>query len=166
MTTTTHDNGFTQVLNSLITDRRVSAAAFRIALYLASKPDGWITREANVMQALGIGRDQYRRALRELEAADMLKRGKTSKDRASGRILTEPPTLRRDRVCPVRPEGWKPGTGNQAPVTSPVTNTGEQHLTVLPKTGNPSSVSAELPKCDECRRREALCPYHLRRMAS
>lgn len=33
---------FTQLLNDLITDKRISATAFRVAAYLALKPQGWI----------------------------------------------------------------------------------------------------------------------------
>jgi hypothetical protein len=88
-------NGFTQIWNALIVDHRIGATAFRLAAYLGSKTEDWTIREQNVCEALGIGQRAYRSALRELDAAGYINRGKTEQDQRTGRFRTDPPTVSR-----------------------------------------------------------------------
>jgi hypothetical protein len=88
-------NGFTQIWNALIVDHRIGATAFRLAAYLGSKTEDWTIREQNVCETLGIGQSAYRSALRQLDTAGYIKRGKTEQDQRTGRFHTEPPTLSR-----------------------------------------------------------------------
>jgi hypothetical protein len=108
-------NGFTQIWNALIVDHRIGATAFRLAAYLGSKTDDWTIREQNVCETLGIGQRAYRSALRELDAAGYIKRGKTEQDKRTGRFRTEPPTLSRRLI--VADPGKTPGrTEDASPV--------------------------------------------------
>ena len=95
-------NGFTQVLNDLITDRRIGATAFRVASYLASKPSGWIPREADVCQVLGISRATYFRARKELAEAGYMTRPSKPRKTKTGQIRTDAPKLVASKVSPVR----------------------------------------------------------------
>ena len=45
---------FTQIPNDLITDRRLAPVAFKIVVYLFSKPSGWKIRRTDVKNAIGI----------------------------------------------------------------------------------------------------------------
>jgi hypothetical protein len=90
-------NGFTQILNDLITDKRISATAYRVASYLGSKTEDWTAREHDVCDALGIGPKSYKTAMRQLVAAAYVSRGTTARD-ARGRIRTAPPALHRPSV--------------------------------------------------------------------
>jgi len=94
-------SGFTQVLNDLITDNRINATAFRVAVYLASKPDDWTTRERDVCKSLGLSRATYFRARGDLaKAGYMTSAGKPKRDAATGRFRTEPPKLIKSQVTP------------------------------------------------------------------
>jgi hypothetical protein len=123
MTAPSTNPGFTQVWNALIVDRRLNATAFRVAIYLASKTPDWTTREHNVTETLGIGRDAYRAAMRQLSAAGYITRGKTFRDPKTGRMRSEPSSLNRRLIvadpakAQVPPKtGFQhvgePGTGN------------------------------------------------------
>jgi hypothetical protein len=45
-------NTYTAIRNEVLEDARLSPVAFRVLLYLASKPPGWVVRTAEVMKAL------------------------------------------------------------------------------------------------------------------
>jgi hypothetical protein len=106
-------NGFTQIWNALIVDHRIGATAFRLAAYLGSKTDDWTIREQNVCETLGIGQRAYRSALRELDAAGYISRGKTEQDQRTGRFRTEPPKLSRRLI--VADPGNTSGRAEEAP---------------------------------------------------
>jgi hypothetical protein len=106
-------NGFTQIWNALIVDHRIGATTFRLAAYLGSKTDDWTIRERNVCETLGIGQRAYRTALRELDSAGYIKRGKTEQDKRTGRFHTEPPKLSRRLI--VAGPGKAPGRTEDAP---------------------------------------------------
>jgi predicted transcriptional regulator len=72
--------GFTQVWNALITDHRIGATAFRIASYLGSKTGNFTIQEGHICKTLGIGKDAYRTAMRELVSAGYIARGATHRD--------------------------------------------------------------------------------------
>jgi hypothetical protein len=122
-TPSTNRPGFTQVWNALIVDRRLNANAVRVAVYLASFTPDWEIREANVCETLGLGRDAYRQAMRQLNRAGYVTRGKTYRDARTGRLGSEPSTLNRALIvadpakAQVAPKtGYQhvgePGTGN------------------------------------------------------
>jgi hypothetical protein len=146
---------FTQVLNSLITDKRIGATAQRIALYLGSKTDDWQPREMNVCETLGIGQAAYRTALRQLVAADYMTRGKRTQG-ADGRWQTEAPSLNRARVVSSQ---VAPKMGYRASVTDtsvsgaltqhPTPNTHTASEPVAPKLENRSSVGPVSPRASE-----------------
>ena len=50
----TFQDNFTQIPNDLITDLRLNAKAFRLAVYLASKPTGWQVNNTDISRRLGI----------------------------------------------------------------------------------------------------------------
>jgi hypothetical protein len=89
------DGHFTQVWNALTVDQRISATAFRIAVYLGSHTVDWTIREANVCSTLNLGRDAYRSAMRQLVAAGYIERGKTYRDTQTGRLRSDPSRLAR-----------------------------------------------------------------------
>lgn len=68
------DNPFTQILNSIITDTRISSNAFRLLSYLISKPNDWIINLTEAYATLGLGRDAGARAFKDLEAVGYLTR--------------------------------------------------------------------------------------------
>jgi hypothetical protein len=105
-------NGFTQIWNALIVDHRIGATAFRLAAYLGSKTEDWTIREQNVCETLAIGQRAYRSALRELDAAGYIKRGKTEQDQRTGRFHTEAPKLSRRLI--VADPGKAPGRTEHA----------------------------------------------------
>ena len=49
---------FSIIENDLITDSRISDAAFRVACYLISRPDNWQIRNKDIMQQLHIKRQE------------------------------------------------------------------------------------------------------------
>jgi hypothetical protein len=121
---TPSSNGFTQIWNALIADRRLTAPAFRIAAYLGSKPEDWTAREHDIRNALGLGHDAYLAAMRQLVDAGYVARGKTTRER--GRIRTDAPQLVRAQVVP---KSGQPTPVHRTPVTRPVTNTEQQQKT-------------------------------------
>jgi hypothetical protein len=115
-------SGFTQVLNDVITDRRISPTALRVALYLGSKPEGWTVREHNVCDALGIGERAYKTAMRDLEASGYIARGAVARG-VDGKTRREPPTLVHGRVIAGRTKGALRSLGDEALVAQPINNT-------------------------------------------
>lgn len=70
------EDGFLMLSNRFNYGTELSPVAFRIAAYLASKPGGWIVREADVRKRCKqIGHKTYQAALSELERAGYLQRG-------------------------------------------------------------------------------------------
>ena len=49
-------SGFTMLSNNIITDNRISSHAFRVYVYLASKPNGWNVNNQDVQTKLNIKR--------------------------------------------------------------------------------------------------------------
>ena len=78
-------NRFTSIPNSLITDPRISAGAFRVAAYLFSRPDGWNVRRDPLKEALGIADNAtVANYFSEIQAAGWIARTR-SRD-AAGRL--------------------------------------------------------------------------------
>ena len=68
--------GFLMLLNEFNFFTELGPVAFRIAVYLAAKPDDWVVKEGDVRkQCKKIGHDAYRQAIHELIGVGMLKRG-------------------------------------------------------------------------------------------
>jgi DNA-binding Lrp family transcriptional regulator len=65
---------FTMISNGFVRDARLSFAARGLGGYLLSHVEGWETNTWTIARANGIGRDQVRRLLRELEDAGYLRR--------------------------------------------------------------------------------------------
>jgi DNA-binding Lrp family transcriptional regulator len=65
---------FTMISNEFVRDARLSFAARGLGGYLLSHVEGWETNTWTIARANGIGRDQVRRLLRELEDAGYLRR--------------------------------------------------------------------------------------------
>lgn len=65
---------FTMVSNGFVRDVRLSFHARGVGLWLLSHTEGWECSTERIAQEAGVGRDQIRRALRELEAARYLRR--------------------------------------------------------------------------------------------
>lgn len=66
--------GYTKVYNSIITDNTISAGAFRVYCYIASRPPGWVFNCTIMSKALNMGRNALYDYLRVLEAADYITR--------------------------------------------------------------------------------------------
>ncbi len=49
---------FTTIPNQLITDHRLSSGAFRVYVYLLSKPDGWKVINSDIQEQLNIKQGQ------------------------------------------------------------------------------------------------------------
>ena len=70
---------FVQVPNMLVTDTRISIPARLIYIYLASKPDGWIVRNSDVMKSLGVRNSgTMAKYWHELETSGWIIRRKTA----------------------------------------------------------------------------------------
>jgi hypothetical protein len=68
------DGHYTAIHNSVLTDPSLSLAAFRVLMYLATKPDGWTVQTADIMKALELSRHAVREVARpELVEAGYLK---------------------------------------------------------------------------------------------
>jgi len=67
-------NPYTQIDNALISDTRISSDAFRILIYLISKPMDWEISMKQVQNTFGFGRDKMRAAIKNLEQLGYLVR--------------------------------------------------------------------------------------------
>lgn len=68
------ENPFTQILNIIITDSRISSNAFRLISYLISKPNDWVINLTEAYKSINIGRDAGARAFKELQSVGYLDR--------------------------------------------------------------------------------------------
>lgn len=68
------DTGFTTIRNAFLRDSALSFHARGLGAWLLSHVEGWECSTVSIAKQAGIGRDQVRRALRELEAARYLRR--------------------------------------------------------------------------------------------
>ena len=67
-------NPYTQIDNALINDTRISSDAFRILIYLISKPMDWEISMKQVQDTFCFGRDKMRAAIKNLEQLGYLVR--------------------------------------------------------------------------------------------
>jgi hypothetical protein len=65
---------YTVIYNDQLTPGQLSARAWGIYAYLVGRPPGWEARSAHLCMVFTEGRDAIRKALRELEAAGLLRR--------------------------------------------------------------------------------------------
>jgi hypothetical protein len=87
---------YTAIHNDVLTDPTLSLAAFRVLMYLATKPDGWTVQTADIANELGLPYQTVRQVVRpELTKAGYLKTAKIRKD---GRIVASETTLVRPLV--------------------------------------------------------------------
>jgi hypothetical protein len=89
---------FTVIPNAVLRDRRLSARARGVLVYLLSLADGWQTTADRLAQEFLEGRDAIRTALRELEAVGYLRRDKyrdpaTMTWRSSWEVTDDPATF-------------------------------------------------------------------------
>src|SRR5947209_4868072 len=71
------EHPYVMIHRRLFEDQRLSLEARGLMGYLLSKPDDWQVRVPDLQRTAGVGRDQLRRILRELEAAGYLVRRRT-----------------------------------------------------------------------------------------
>lgn len=70
---------FSQIPNELITDTRISIQARMVYVYVSSKPSGWVVRNTDVKQSLGIKDDKaMAKYWKELQDFGWLTRAKTT----------------------------------------------------------------------------------------
>jgi len=127
------DAEFTMIRNAFLRDGSLSFHARGLGGWLLSHSEGWECSTVSIAKQAGIGRDQVRRALRELEAARYLRRT---------RVRTQSGTLG-DAVyeiqCEPFPEEEKPSSNlrleNQALVPPPLVR--PQHKKTIPQKTNP-----------------------------
>lgn len=82
---------FSQIPNELITDKNISHGAFRVMVYLLSKPDGWQVYNNDIKKKLKISKSHtIAKYWKELEESGWISRTKTSKG-AFDYILNEKP---------------------------------------------------------------------------
>jgi hypothetical protein len=82
--------GFTMVKNEFIFGSELAPPAFRIALYLAAKPDNWVVRQADVRKhCKGIGQDAYFKAIGQLVDGGYLQRGTATPDGRTPPVITK-----------------------------------------------------------------------------
>lgn len=126
MATSPASNGFTQIWNALIVDHRLGATAYRIASYLGSKTSDWTIREKHITETLGIGHAAYLTAMRELNAAGYITRGKTTRDKL-GHIRSDPSTLNRGLIVadPQKPSSDRSRVTERPVDRPPVSHTSE-----------------------------------------
>ena len=65
-------DNFSVITNRILTDRRLSAEAVGVLCYLASKPDHWKVRAAEIESRFGLRTKKRQRIMRELDAAGYL----------------------------------------------------------------------------------------------
>jgi hypothetical protein len=68
------DIGFTAIINSVIEDEMLTADALAVLVYLLSKPDGWVIRQADLKRRFGFGKEKQQAVYRCLENARYLTR--------------------------------------------------------------------------------------------
>lgn len=127
------DAGFTSIRNAFLRDASLSFHARGLGAWLLSHVEGWECNTVSIAKQAGVGRDQVRRALRELEAARYLRRT---------RLRTESGALG-DSVyeiqCEPFPEEEKPRSdqrlGNQALAGQALAR--PQHKKNIPQKTNP-----------------------------
>ena len=91
------DGHYTAIHNSVLTDPSLSLAAFRVLMYLATKPDGWTVQTADIMNSL----DLSRHAVREVARPELVEAGylKTEDIRDStGKLIRRETTVIRPLV--------------------------------------------------------------------
>ena len=65
-------DNFSVITNGILTDRRLSAEAVGVLCYLASKPDHWKVRAAEIESRFGLRTKKRQRIMRELDEAGYL----------------------------------------------------------------------------------------------
>lgn len=95
-------DNFTMVPNHLATDPALNGNAVRLVLYIVSRPPGWKTVRARIMEAIGLGGTAFDAAVKRAEAGGWLER---RQDRANGGELAHtryrvafPPEVYRNTV--------------------------------------------------------------------
>lgn len=69
-----HRRGYTSIADQTLRNPRLRLATLGLLVRLLSRPDGWEVRPGPLARECGIGRDQLRRLLRELESTGYLAR--------------------------------------------------------------------------------------------
>jgi hypothetical protein len=101
---------------SIATDRRLGAPAFRLAFWLASRPNGWQPWRKHIMRELGMGVEMWQNACRQLEACGyLIRHGQHNQNGRFGgmRIEFNPSPL----VPSPAPDAVTPSSDHAAPVT-------------------------------------------------
>ena len=71
---------FTQISNTIILDKNISARAKGVYLYLVSRPDGWSFKVSNIVSMFKEGRDSIRVAIKELEESGYISKKPSRSD--------------------------------------------------------------------------------------
>lgn len=80
------DNPFTRISNMIIDDKRLSAKARLLIIYVLRQPDGWQTNPTVIKNSLGYSNPVYWTCLNEAEEYGYLKRVKVRNQR--GHVVT------------------------------------------------------------------------------
>lgn len=72
-------SGYTAIPNHIHADDRLSLEARGFLALIMSMKEGWVFRRSNLMKTANIGRDKYRRIIRELQDAGYLEIRNTHK---------------------------------------------------------------------------------------
>lgn len=83
--TISRSGGYSSIPNAAVRDASLSIEARGFLALIMSMSAGWVFRRNNLMKTAGIGRDKYRRIVKELEAAGYLRITPTHDD--SGKFM-------------------------------------------------------------------------------
>jgi hypothetical protein len=100
---------FEPVLKSILEDPALSDAEFRVALYLATKPEGWAAKPRQIARALNRPLSRIERALTGLRAKGLVT---TAEERQNGVFTAR--TSRLNRALIVAPASKPPGQDQHA----------------------------------------------------
>ena len=102
---------FTQIPNHIL-DADISSGAFRVLVYLYSKPNNWYVRNKDIMNRLNIGKqDTVAKYWKELLGANLIERTKDKGNSYSYTLLESVPPKMVDKVYPIMGDTVPPKMG-------------------------------------------------------
>lgn len=125
--------GFTVVYRSVAQDSRLTLKARGLFLFMQSLPDDWTFSQSHLAKMTGVGRDQIRTALTELEKTGYLRREEKQSHDGTGHFARYDYVLQAESTIPPPPLFENPTT--VTPENSPLL---ENPSTENPSSGNPT----------------------------
>jgi len=127
-------DNFTQIPNHIL-DADISSGAFRVLVYLYSKPNNWYVRNKDIMNRLNIGKqDTVAKYWKELLEANLIDRTKDKGNSYNYTLLEGVPPKKVDTIHPIMVDTVPPKMGEHSNTKNNTNN--KQVLENLPDTIN------------------------------